>query len=241
MDSKVILVGAGPGDPELISVKGLKAIQQADCILYDALIDNKLLNFAPENCEKIYVGKRVGNCKFQQEEINEIIYQATLKHKNVIRLKGGDPFVFGRGYEELIYLQEKGVQVEIIPGISSAIAVPELEHIPLTTRGINESFWVITGTTSSLEFSNDLYHAARSTATVVILMGMTKLNEICKVFIEAEKADLPAVIIQNGASENKKLAFGFVHNISEIAKEKEMGSPSIIIFGKVAALHPDFK
>jgi uroporphyrin-III C-methyltransferase len=238
---KLTLVGAGPGDPELISIKGAKALANADIILYDALAHPDLLNYAPAHVEKIYVGKRVGDCAFQQIDINKLIVSSALKHGHVVRLKGGDPFVFGRGHEEIIFAQEHGLETFIIPGITSAVAVPELENIPLTTRGVNESFWVITGTNSSLEFSNDIRLAAQSTATVVILMGMTHLAKIAEVFIQEGKSETPAAVIQNGSLPNSKTILGSVNNIAEKVKEAKMESPAIIVFGNVVGLHPDFK
>jgi len=237
---KLTLVGAGPGDPELISIKGAKALAKADVILYDALAHPDLLELAPAHIEKIYVGKRVGNCAFQQKDINSLIVASALQYGNVVRLKGGDPFVFGRGHEEIVYAKAHGLEIEIIPGITSAVAIPELEQIPLTTRGINESFWVITGTNSSLEFSNDIRLAAQSTATVVILMGMTHLAKIAEVFIEEGKGETPAAVIQNGSLPNSKIILGKVNNIAQKVQEAQMESPSIIVFGEVVGLHPDY-
>lgn len=237
---KLTLVGAGPGDPELISIKGAKALAKADVILYDALAHPDLLELAPAHIEKIYVGKRVGNCAFQQNDINSLIVASALKYGNVVRLKGGDPFVFGRGHEEIVYAKAHGLAIEIIPGITSAVAIPELEQIPLTTRGINESFWVITGTNSSLEFSNDIRLAAQSTATVVILMGMTHLAKIAEVFMEEGKGETPAAVIQNGSLPNSKIILGKVNNIAQKVLEAQMESPAIIVFGEVVGLHPEY-
>jgi uroporphyrin-III C-methyltransferase len=237
---KLTLVGAGPGDPELISIKGAKALAKADVILYDALAHPDLLELAPAHIEKIYVGKRVGNCAFQQKDINSLIVASALQYGNVVRLKGGDPFVFGRGHEEIVYAKAHGLEIEIIPGITSAVAIPELEQIPLTTRGINESFWVITGTNSSLEFSNDIRLAAQSTATVVILMGMTHLAKIAEVFIEEGKGATPAAVIQNGSLPNAKVILAQVNNIAQKVLEAQMESPAIIVFGEVVSLHPEY-
>ncbi|MEN8798137.1 MAG: uroporphyrinogen-III C-methyltransferase, partial [Flavobacteriaceae bacterium] len=140
------VVGAGPGDPELITLKAVKALQSADTVLYDALIDPELLNYANQ-AEHIFVGKRRGCYAFQQDQINRIIVQRARLGRHVVRLKGGDPFVFGRGAEEMEYASAHGVEVKVIPGISSAVAVPAAMNIPVTKRGASESFWVITGTT----------------------------------------------------------------------------------------------
>ena len=179
---KITLVGAGPGDPELITVKGLKAIQSADVILYDALANPALINEAPQDALKIYVGKRAGKHKLKQEEINLLLVQSAFLHGHAVRLKGGDSFVFGRGHEEIEFARAFDIPTSIVPGISSCIAVPELQEVPLTRRGLNESFWVITATTRSGKLSKDMSLAAQSTATVVVLMGMRKLPEIMRMF-----------------------------------------------------------
>ncbi|MEX1382288.1 uroporphyrinogen-III C-methyltransferase, partial [Lutibacter sp.] len=172
---KVTLIGAGPGDPDLITVKGVKALQSAKVILYDALINRELLEYAPY-AKKIFVGKRKGMHSFTQDKINELIVKSAFEYGNAVRLKGGDPFIFGRGSEEVEFIESFGIETEVISGISSAMAVPASQGISLTKRGISESFWVITGTTSERKLSTDVYLAAQSTATVVILMGMSKLN-----------------------------------------------------------------
>ena len=172
---KLTLVGAGPGDPDLITVKGMKAIASADVILYDALVDKDLLNYAKTDAIKIFVGKRGGKRSIKQEQINLLIVKYAYQYGSVVRLKGGDPFVFGRGHEELEYAENFGILTEIIPGITSAISVPALQGIPVTRRGISESFWVITGSTKEGRLSKDIELAAQSTATIVVLMGMNKL------------------------------------------------------------------
>ena len=150
------LVGAGPGDPELITLKATKAISSADVILYDALANEELLEYASPKAIKKFVGKRFGCHALSQQEINNLIIEYAFSHGHVIRLKGGDPFVFGRAHEEIEAARNAGINVQVIPGISSAIAVPASQMIPLTCRGINESFWVTTGTTQSGEISNDI-------------------------------------------------------------------------------------
>src|SRR5215216_2516615 len=150
---RLTLVGAGPGDPELITLKAVKVLQQADVILYDALASLELLNYARKGCKLIDVGKRKGKTSATQEEINRLIVTNAYQYNNVVRLKGGDPFVFGRGHEEWEYAAQHGIEVDYIPGISSSISAPASAGIPLTKRGINESFWVITGTLASGELS----------------------------------------------------------------------------------------
>jgi uroporphyrin-III C-methyltransferase len=234
--AKVILVGAGPGDIDLITVKGLKAIQNADCILYDALSSEELLDFAKPEVIKLYVGKRRGCKTNKQDAINELIVNCAYKYTNVVRLKGGDPYVFGRGHEELAYAEQHGVEVEVIPGISSSVSVPSSIGIPVTSRGVNESFWVTTGTLSDGSISKDIAIAATSTATVVILMGMAKLEQIVDIFAKNGKSETPVAIIQNGTTINQREVLGTVSTISSIAREAAIDNPAIIVIGEVVRL-----
>jgi len=238
-NTKVSLVGAGPGDLELITVKGLKAIQNADVILYDALSNEELLKEAPKKAVKIFVGKRAGKHSLKQEEINLLIVQSAFRYGHVVRLKGGDPFVFGRGHEELLYVQSFNITVELIPGISSVTSLPMLQEVPLTRRGVSESFWVLTGTTKSQQLSKDIHLAMQSSATLVILMAIKKLKFIQSMFIEGGKSEIPVMIIQNGSKDNEKIALGTMNDIVEIANGKNIGTPGIIIIGEAVALHPN--
>jgi len=237
-NAKLSLVGAGPGDPDLITVKAIKVLANADVVLYDSLVDEVLLKHAPEVALKVFVGKQKGVCQFPQEEIHRLIVQYCQSHGHVVRLKGGDPFIFGRGHEELLVAKRHGIEVQIVPGVSSAIAVPALQEIPLTRRGVNDSFWVLTGTTRDHKLSKDIYHAAQSEATVVILMGMSHLKEICGVFIKYDKASLPVAIIQNGTLTTERILLGTVSDIAQKVVETGIGSPAIIVMGKVVDLHP---
>jgi len=230
---KLTLVGAGPGDPELITVKGIKALADADVVLYDALVNEELLNYTSKGVKIIFVGKRAGMHYLQQHEINRLIVKYAKSHGHVVRLKGGDPFVFGRGLEEIEHANAHGIETNVVPGISSAISVPAMQNIPLTHRGISDSFWVVTGTTRSGEFSHDLHLAAQSSATVVILMGMKKLDEILEVYKVYNKQNTSVAIIQNGSRPDEKLGVGTVATISEIARGKGLSSPAIIIIGEI--------
>ena len=232
--AKLTLVGAGPGDPDLITVKGLNTLATADVILYDALVNPVLLDHAPK-AKTIFVGKRKGFHRYSQEEINNMIVEQAYLHGHVIRLKGGDPFVFGRGSEEIDHAENFGIHTDIIPGISSSIAVPSSIGIPLTKRGVSESFWVITGCNSDRQLSLDVGLAAQSSATVVILMGMHKLDQITTVFQKLGKGETPAAIIQNGTLEKEKSGIGTIDNIEEIVKENALSSPAIIIIGDVVS------
>lgn len=233
---RLTLVGAGPGDPELITLKAVRALNSADVVLYDALANPALLDYAPERTIKKYVGKR-GGCRYlSQDQINQLIVNDAFRYGHVVRLKGGDPFVFGRGHEELAFAETFGLETEVIPGISSSIAVPALHKIPLTKRGINESFWVITGTTKEHKISRDIELAAQSSATVIILMGMRKLPEIIDIFSRNGKQNTPVAIIQNGSCAQEKIGFGQVNNMAKMAKDQGLGAPAVIVIGEVVSL-----
>ncbi|MRG47240.1 uroporphyrinogen-III C-methyltransferase [Chitinophaga sp. SYP-B3965] len=238
---KVTLVGAGPGDPDLITVKGLKAIQNARVILYDALSNNELLDNAPQNCLKRFVGKRAGMHVYTQAEINRMIVKYALTFGSVVRLKGGDSFVFGRGQEELAAAQQYGIETEVIPGISSAISVPGVNKIPVTARNVSEGFWVITGTTQDGKLSRDLEFAIQANTTVVILMGMSKLDEIAAIYTQQGKGQVPAAIIQNGTLPNQKIGVGNVTDLGTFAREQGLKNPAIIVIGEVVRFHEAFQ
>lgn len=235
---KVILVGAGPGAADLITVRGMRAIQSADIILYDALSGEDLLEYAAEGTELIYVGKRCGRHSLNQADINALIYHSTKRAAVIVRLKGGDPFIFGRGHEELMYLNNKGIQVEVIPGISSSTSLPLLQHVPLTRRRVAESFWVLTGTTKEHQLSEDIQLAVKSTATLVVLMGMRKLAEIAALLVTEGREDVPMMIIQNGSRHNERVVLGTASNIVDKTLEANVSSPGIIVIGEVVGLHP---
>lgn len=230
---RLLIVGAGPGDPELITVKGLAAIQRADVILYDALASPELLAYAPNRCKKIYVGKRREKKEFSQEEINQLIVFYAVRYGCVVRLKGGDPYVFGRGHEEMEYAKQRGISVEVISGISSALAGPAAAGIPLTKRGVNESFWVVTATLSSGEMSTDLTLAAQSSATVIILMGVVHLQKIADLFQRLRSPNEPMALIQEVTLAGQKVIIGTAADIFGRAIENEITSPAIIVIGKV--------
>ncbi len=231
-NGKLTVVGAGPGDVDLITIKGVKALEAADAVLYDALVNPDLLNYCKQ-AELLYVGKRKGCYAYQQEEINDLIVQYGKSHGHVIRLKGGDPFVFGRGAEEMMYAAQHGMDVAMVPGLSASVSVPALQNIPVTKRGSSESFWVITATTKEHKLSNDVFTAAKSNATVVILMGMHKLNQIVEVFTAEGKAECPIAIIQNGTRAEENIGIATIKTIERVVTEKGLGAPSIIVIGDV--------
>lgn len=235
---KLTLVGAGPGDAELITLKAVKALESADVVLYDALVNEELLKYAARaNC--IFVGKRRGCHAYSQDQINELIVSQAKCFGHVVRLKGGDPFVFGRGGEEIEYAQQFGIETAVVPGISSALGVPASKGIGLTRRKVSESFWVITGTTSGHKLSKDVALASRSSATVVILMGMHKLDEIIAVYRKNRTDDLPVAIIQNGTTNKERSVTGTISSISELVEKNQISSPAIIVIGE--AVRHSFK
>ena len=229
---KLTVVGAGPGDVELFTLKGVKALQSADVVLYDALVNPELLKYA-QNAELIFVGKRKGCYAYQQEQINDLIISRAESHGHVVRLKGGDPFIFGRGAEEMEIAAAAGIEVAVVPGISSSLAVPAYQNIPLTKRGSSESFWVITGTTKDHKLSKDVQLAAQSSATVVILMGMSKLGEITNLFRKIGKRETPVAIIQNGTTAEERIGVGTIDTIESVVQELKLTNPSIIVIGEV--------
>ncbi|WP_420149957.1 uroporphyrinogen-III C-methyltransferase [Spirosoma sp.] len=240
MQPKLTLVGAGPGDGELITLKGVRTLRQADVILYDDLANASLLEFAPEHALKMYVGKRAGKASFSQDEINTLIVRLAQEHGHVVRLKGGDPYVFGRGFEEFAYARQYGICCEVVPGVSSSIGVPASQGIPVTSRGVSESFWVITGTTRNGELSDDLRLAVQSKATVIVLMGLSKVSEICALYCQAGRGHLPMAVVQNGTRADEHCVLGQVWNMPQLLAEQGVGAPAVLIIGEVVTLHPSY-
>ena len=239
MKGKLTLVGAGPGDPELISLKGVKALQSADVVLYDALVHPSLLDHAPGKAKKIYVGKRAGKHSIPQEETNQLIVEYALAGNHVVRLKGGDPFIFGRGKEELEYAETFDIETESVIGISS-VNLPGYYGIPLTRRGVNESFWVITASTRDGELSKDIPLAAQSTATAVILMGLGKIDRITDIYRQHGKADTPVAVISKGSLEEGGVTFGRVDTIVGKVLRSKPEAPALIVIGEAVGTHEYF-
>jgi len=234
--SKVYLTGAGPGDIELMTVKALRVVKEADVIIYDRLANPDILEEAKNGCEFVYVGKEDGRHIIPQDEINEVIYQNALKYENVVRLKGGDPFVFGRGGEEALYLHERDVKFEVIPGITSAISAPAYAGIPVTHRGVAVSFRVVTGHESpNKKVSQIPWDNFKTDDTIVFLMGLHNLPKISKKLIEIGKAsDYPVAVISKGTTPNQSVVIGTLENIVE--KAKDVPTPALIVVGKVVEL-----
>jgi uroporphyrin-III C-methyltransferase len=230
---RVTLVGAGPGDPELMTVKAVRVLESADAVLFDALVSQQVLSLAPAGIPMRSVGKRAGAHSFSQEEINSLIVEYACLYGHVVRLKGGDPFVFGRGAEEVDFVRAHHIPVEVVPGISSAIAVPAALGIPVTARGICESFWVVTATTRNGNISADVALAARSSATVVILMGLHKLHEIMDHFAVCGRAETPVAVIQNGTTAGQRVVIGNVLTITDMVRQAGIAAPALIVVGDV--------
>ncbi|MDD2653201.1 MAG: uroporphyrinogen-III C-methyltransferase [Sulfurimonas sp.] len=233
---KVYLTGAGPGDIELLTLKALRVIKEADVIIYDRLANPDILEEAKSGCEFVYVGKEDGRHIVPQDDINEVIYQNALKHENVVRLKGGDPFVFGRGGEEALYLQERGIAFEVIPGITSAISAPAYAGIPVTHRGVSVSFRVVTGHESPNKKESQIpWDTFKTDDTIVFLMGLHNLPKIAKKLIGIGKPlDYPCAVISKGTTKNQSVVVGTLENI--VAKTQDVPTPALIVVGRVVEL-----
>ena len=223
---KVYLIGAGPGDPELLTLKAYRLLQRADVVLYDALVNDEILNIAPPTAVKVFVGKRAGNHSKTQEEINELIHRYALLYPNVVRLKGGDPFLFGRGGEELLYLAERGIEVEIVPGVSSVLGAAASSLVPLTHRGFSSSVTITTG--HPLE-KLDWKHLA-SSQTLVILMGIKHRQKIAERLIEFGKSPSEGVVfVEKATTGEERIIFS---TLGEVAKNPpEVETPALFIVG----------
>lgn len=237
MNGKVYLVGAGPGDPGLITVKGYSCLEKADVVVYDRLVNPKLLKYIKEECKLIYVGKSAKVHTKTQDEINQIIYEEAKKGNIVVRLKGGDPYVFGRGGEEGEYLYDKGIDFETVPGITSPIGGLAYSGIPITHRGVATSFHVITGHLKDESDELNWEALGALNGTMVFLMGVGNLKNISENLIKNGKnKDTPVAIINWATTRNQKTVEGTLENIYEIAISANIKPPSLIVIGHVVAL-----
>lgn len=238
MTGKVWLVGAGPGDAGLLTRKGYEVLEQAEVVVYDSLVSDAILSLMPEAAKKIDAGKRAGNHKLRQEETNKVLLEEALKGQRVVRLKGGDPFLFGRGGEELELLQENNVPYEVIPGITSAISVPAYNGIPVTHRDFVSSVHIITGhKKEGEEYNIDFEALVRTKGTLVFLMGVRALKDICGSLIKAGMSpDMPAAILQQGTTAGQRRVVATVSTLDEEATKAKIGSPGIIVVGEVCTL-----
>jgi uroporphyrinogen III methyltransferase/synthase len=239
---KVYIMGAGPGDLELLTLKGKRAIEEADCVVYDRLINPRILDFAKKDAEMIYLGKGNTEGGVIQDEINRTIVTKALEGKTVARVKGGDPFVFGRGGEEIQSLFDNGISFEVIPGITSSISVPAYAGIPVTHRGVARSFHVFTGHTMEDGTWHNFEAIAKLEGTLVFLMGIKTLPIIVSDLVKNGKnPETPVAIIEKGATADQRVTVGTLENIIEKAKERKIVPPAITIIGEVVNLRETFK
>ena len=240
MTGRVVLVGAGPGDPDLITVKGAKALAEADVVVYDRLAAPELLRLAPEGAERIYVGKQPGGHAMKQDKINVVLVAHARLGETVVRLKGGDPFVFGRGGEELLACAEAGVTCEVIPGITSAVAAPAAAGIPVTHRGVARSFAIVTASTAGTAHESDavdLSRVATATDTLVLLMAAGRLPDTCQALIDAGRpSDEPAALIMWATTPEERTVIGTLAELPALAAAASIGPPATLVVGEVAAI-----
>lgn len=242
MKGKVYLVGAGPGDIGLLTIRGSELIKSADVVVYDRLVGQDVMDMIPENIEKIDVGKNAGEHPVPQWRINEILVEQAEMGRQVVRLKGGDPFVFGRGGEELELLSQNGIEFEVVPGITSSIAVPAYGGIPVTHRDFCSSFHIITGhAKAGSEVNIDFKSLVKLNGTLIFMMSVSNLEFIVKGLIDGGMAeDMHCGIIENGTRPNQRKFIGNLGNIENIVKENNVRPPSVILVGKVASLSKTF-
>ena len=230
----VYLIGAGPGDADLITLKAVKALNKADVVLYDYLANEEILEHAPESAKRIYVGKKAGEHYKTQDEINELIIAQARENENVVRLKGGDPFVFGRGGEEILALMENDIKFEVIPGVTSAIGAPTSLGLPVTHRALATSVTIVSGhedpTKSEKQVKWDY-----TADTLIILMGIGNIKENTNEIMKYRAPDTPVCVIESGTLPKERVVFGTLEDIST----KEINTPAILIIGEVVNLYKD--
>lgn len=236
---KVYLVGAGPGDPELLTRKAERVIRAADVILFDALVGTGVYELFPPGVTLIDVGKRADNHTYKQEEINHMLVEQASRHDTVVRLKGGDPYVFGRGGEEAEVLAQEGIEFEVIPGISSAIAVPAYAGIPVTHRDLASSLTIITGHEDPTKGGSALNFEAlaRMQGTIVILMGVGQLRENARALVSNGKpSGTPVAVIERGTTDKQRVTTGTLATIADLADANGVETPAIVVIGEVVEL-----
>ncbi len=240
MSGVVYLVGAGPGDPKLITLRAVELIKKADVVLYDRLVSKKIISMIPKKAQKIYVGRDVGDDYKHQDDTNSQMVKLAKSNKNVVRLKGGDPFIFGRGGEEAEYLRRYKIKFEIIPGITSGIGSAVYSGIPLTHRKYSSSVAFVTGHEDPQKIKSPVKWKtlAKSAETIVIMMGLSRIGAISKELVAGGLAKTtPVAVIQNGTSEKHRMIVGTLANIAQQIKKNKIMPPSIIIIGNVVKLH----
>ena len=239
MKGKVFIVGAGPGDPKLITLKAVEIIKSADIVLYDRLVSKKIIGMIPKKTEKIYVGRNIGDDYKHQNTTNELMLRYVQRNRNVVRLKGGDPFIFGRGGEEAEFLKQHHIKYEIIPGITSGIGSAEYSGIPLTHRDYASSVVFVTGHEDAKKTKETVNwkKLAMAVDTIVIMMGLSRLEIICEKLISGGlEKKTPVAVIQSGTTNEHRMIKGNLLNISRKVEQARVKPPSIIIIGKVVDL-----
>ena len=239
MTGKVYIVGAGPGDPKLITLKAVEAIKSADIVLYDRLVSKGIISMIPKSVKKVYVGRDVGDDYKHQDSTNDLMLKFAKTKRNIVRLKGGDPFIFGRGGEEAEFLRANKIKYEIIPGITSGIGSAEYSGIPLTHRDYASSVVFVTGHEDAKKTKESVkwQKLAKSVDTIVIMMGLSRLEKICKNLIAGGlDKKTPVAVIQNGTTPKHRMIKGDLSNISQKVIQAKIKPPSIIIIGKVVNL-----
>jgi uroporphyrin-III C-methyltransferase len=232
----VYLVGAGPGDPKLITVRGAEVLSRADVVLYDRLAAPELLDLAPASAERVYVGKEPGRGALPQHRIDAMLVERARTGATVVRLKGGDPFVFGRGGEEALACVRGGVPVEVVPGVTSAVAAPAAAGIPLTHRGLAHGFAVVTASAAHGD-EVDLARIATAADTLVVLMSATRLEAVCRSLVEAGRpATEPAAVVQWAGTPDQRVVVGTLDDLATLARAASIGPPATLVVGAVAAL-----
>lgn len=240
MSGIVYLVGAGPGDPKLITMRAVELIKSADVVLYDRLVSKKIISMIPKKADKVYVGREVGDDYKHQDATNQMMIKYAKSHKHIVRLKGGDPFIFGRGGEEAEYLRKHKIRFEIIPGITSGIGSAVYCGIPLTHRKYSSSVVFVTGHEDPQKSKEQVKWKAlaKSADTIVIMMGLSRIGVISKNLIAGGLGkNTPVAVIQNGTSKNQRMIIGTLANIADKIKQNKIAPPSIIIIGDVVKLH----
>ena len=244
MKGKVYLVGAGPGDIGLLTIKGLRCLKKAEVVVYDFHLNAQVLNYINHNAEFIYAGKRGGHHTLTQDEINAILVEKAKEGKNICRLKGGDPFIFGRGGEEAEALSREGIEFEVVPGVSSSVAAPAYAGIPLTHRLVSSSFAVIPGyeDVTKKESTIDWSKISTGVGTLVFLMGVKNIDVITEKLIENGRSpDTPVAVIRWGTRSDQKTVIGTLKNIVEQVKEKHIKPPAVMVVGDVVKLRDSLK
>lgn len=244
MTGKVYLVGAGPGDEKLLTLRAVELLEKADIVLYDRLVSKKILAKIPSGTKRVYVGRSVGDDTKHQDSTNELMVKYAKTKKTVVRLKGGDPIIFGRGGEEAEYLIQNKIMFEIVPGITSGIGSATYAGIPLTHRKFASSVVFVTGHEDPVKKKDVVKWKllAKSVDTIVVMMGLSRIQTICRQLVDGGmQKDMPIAVIQDGTTLKQKIVTGTVSNIASRVKKSSLKPPSIIIIGEVVSLSEKLK